>query len=194
MASYAWFPIGAAATHAGALFFSIGSSDDATTESQQEGQKKAASIEALSQLYSGKFDRNYMRQSTNIGRYWAGPGIRNCSNPKASIAKKLTTHHIKGYSRRRRPEVEHRDRAFHLVMTRLMKNITECHDTGCLPREIHRKPRCAAGKDAGNRIQFLAAVSQIISSHNKIGRAECRIGRKQKTILAIPESMAGSLR
>jgi hypothetical protein len=44
MVSYAWLPIGAAATHAGALFFSIGSSDDATTESQQEGKKKQPAL------------------------------------------------------------------------------------------------------------------------------------------------------
>jgi hypothetical protein len=45
--------------HAGTLLFFIGSSDDATTESQREGQKKAASVEALSQLYSGNFDREF---------------------------------------------------------------------------------------------------------------------------------------
>jgi len=98
------------------------------------------------------------------------------------------------HGRRRGADVQHRHRALELVMPRLVEEVAESDHTGCFPGEIHRQASCAAGEHARDRVQFLAAVPQIVSGYNEIGSAECGIGSEQKAIFTIPKSMAGSLR
>ena len=101
---------------------------------------------------------------------------------------------VKRHSRGRRSNVQHGDRALKFVMSGLVEEVTESDDADSLSGEVHRQTRRAAGKDTGDRVQFVATVAQVISGYDKIGCGERRIGREQKAILAIPKPMAGRLR
>ena len=78
-------------------------------------------------------------------------------------------------------------------MPGLVKEVTERDDASSLSREVDCQPRRVSGKHSGNGIQLLAAIAEIISSHNEVGCAERCIGRKQNTIFTVPKPMAGSL-
>jgi len=75
-------------------------------------------------------------------------------------------------------------------MAGLVEKVTDSHDADGFPREIHRQARGASGKHTRNRVQFLAAVAQIVSGYDKIGGGKRRTRRKQNRILTVPKSVA----
>ena len=76
-------------------------------------------------------------------------------------------------------------------MACLVKEIAEPDHARSLACKVHCQRWSAAGEHAGDRIQFLAAISQVVAGYDEIGRAEGGVGRKQNAIIAIPKSVFG---
>ena len=60
---------------------------------------------------------------------------------------------------------------------------------GSFPGEVEREPGCAAGKRAGDRIQFLAAVRQVVARDVEVRGAHCSDGGEQDAVIAVPKAM-----
>ena len=98
--------------------------------------------------------------------------------------------HVKRHGPCRSADVQHGDCPFQLVVSGLVEDVAEPDHASSLTREVHRKPSRTAAKHARYRVQFLAAIVQVIASDDEICGAEGGTRRKQRGILAIPESMA----
>ena len=98
------------------------------------------------------------------------------------------------HSGRRGAHIQHRDCALQPVMSRLMEEVAESDHASGLAGEVRGQSRRAAREYSCYRVQFLAAVTQIVSGYDEVGSAECGIRSKQKAVFTIPESMACSLR
>ncbi len=95
---------------------------------------------------------------------------------------------VKGHGCRGTADVEHGDDPLQFVMPRLVADVAEPDHTSRLTGEIECQSRGTAAKQARDRIQFLAAIAQVVPSYDEIGSAESGAGRKQNAILAVPES------
>ena len=76
-------------------------------------------------------------------------------------------------------------------MSHLVEEVTDPDHPCSLARKIHCQRGSAAAEDTGYRVQFLAAISQIVAGYHEIGRTESGIGRKQNAIIALPKPVLG---
>jgi len=72
-----------------------------------------------------------------------------------------------------------------------VEEVAQPHHACCFAREIRHQTRGAAAEHTGYRVQFLAAIAQIIPSRDEIGRAQRGACRKQNAVLAIPKPVIG---
>src|ERR1700736_2254991 len=101
---------------------------------------------------------------------------------------------VKGHGCRGGTDVHHGDDALQFVMSGLVEEVAKRDHTRRLTGEVHGKPRGAAAEYTSQRVQFPAAMAQVVPGYDEIGSIKGGAGCKQETILTIPEAMAGRLR
>ena len=87
----------------------------------------------------------------------------------------------------RRADVYNRDPALELVVTCLVKEVAQRHDSRCFSDEVDSEPRSGASKHPDHGIQFLTSALQIGTRDGEVGSVQRASYDEEHLVLAIPE-------
>ena len=75
-------------------------------------------------------------------------------------------------------------------MSSLVEEIADRNHTGSFSGEIQSEGGSRTAEDSDDRVQFLAAVLEIGTSHGKVGTTECGYGNEENAILPVEKSVS----
>ena len=90
-------------------------------------------------------------------------------------------------SARGRADINDRDPAFELVMTRLVEEIAHGYDSRSFSHKVDSEPRSRASKNPDHRIKFSSSALQIGSSNGEVGPIQRGSHAEEHFVLTVPE-------
>src|SRR5580765_6267387 len=75
----------------------------------------------------------------------------------------------------------------HLVMARLVKEITQAQNASRFAGEVQGQGRSGSAKESNDRVQFLPSILEVSSSNGEVSRVQSGSGHEKNLVLSVPE-------